>query len=89
MAKNVSIEHITSVTFNTKAFFFKGQFAPKLKFCHYLLTLMPMEGWMKLFIHKTLLELHREKVLQVLSQANKANGDQVSNTHTKKYIIKL
>ncbi len=52
----------------------KGKFTKNWKFSHYLLTLMLMEGWVKLFSPQNTAGLSKEKGVVVISQTIAAKG---------------
>ncbi len=53
----------------------KGQFAQKRKFGYCLLTLMPMEGWVKFFSPRNTAGVSQEKGVAVMFQTTVMNGD--------------
>ncbi len=64
----------------------KGKFTQKVKFSHYLLTVMVMEGQVKFFSPQDSAGVSQEKDIAVISQTVDINGYQDLNiikTHNK------
>ncbi len=54
-----------------------------MKLSHYLLILMPMGGWVKLFTPQNTAEVLQQKGIAVISQTIKVNGDKNLNIEKK------